>query len=140
MTKRNSGFTLIELMIVIAILAILMAIAIPAYQTYSIRAKVSEGIYGIAWAKVAVTETYQSTGGVPDLASTGFSSTVQSEYVDSIAIAGDGSGAITVATRATGAQPDVVLTFTPTLVTGEPVDWDCSLDQGQPIHVPPECR
>lgn len=140
MSKQNSGFTLIELMIVIAILAVLMALAIPAYQTYTIRAKVSEGIYGIAWAKNAVAETYQSSGAVPDHASTGFPAAVQSDYVDSVAIAGDGSGAITVTTRATGAQPDVVLTFTPTFAAGEPVNWDCSLDQGQPAYVPSDCR
>ena len=140
MPKRNSGFTLIELMIVIAILAILMAIAVPAYQNYSIRAKVSEGIYGMAWAKTAVAEIWASSGAVPDHASTGFSQTVQTKYIDSIAIAGDGSGAITVTTRDTGADPDVVVTLRPSLVAGQPIDWDCTLDQGEPILVPPECR
>jgi len=140
MPNRNSGFTLIELMIVIAILAILIAVAIPAYQNYTVRAKVSEGIYGIAWAKTAVAETFQSAGEVPDHASTGFSQNVQTRYIDLIAIAGDGSGAITVTTRDTGANPNVILTFAPTLVDGEPISWDCTLDQGEPIFVPPECR
>ena len=140
MPKRNSGFTLIELMIVIAILAILMAIAVPTYQNFTIRAKVSEGIYLIGGAKTAVAETFQASGAVPDHASTSFPTTVQTQYVDSIVIAGDGSGAITATTRDTGANPDVVFTYTPTLISGSPVTWRCTLDQGKPVFVPPACR
>ena len=140
MNRNRRGFTLVELVIAIAILAILMAIAVPVYQGYSIRAKVSEGIDGMAGAKTAVAETFQNTGEVPNHAATGFPPNAQSEYVDAIDIAGDGSGAITVTTRDTGASPDVVLTFTPALVSGQPVSWNCSLDQGRPIFVPTECR
>ena len=66
MKKFQQGFTLIELMIVIAILGILMAIAIPAYQDYTVRAKVSEGLNVAAAAKLAVSETQQSVGTFPD--------------------------------------------------------------------------
>ncbi len=62
MKTMQKGFTLIELMIVIAIIGILAAIAIPAYQDYTIRAKVSEGISLASAAKLAVAETYDSTG------------------------------------------------------------------------------
>jgi type IV pilus assembly protein PilA len=65
MKKLQQGFTLIELMIVIAILGILMAIAIPAYQDYTVRAKVSEGLNVAGAAKLAVAETYQSDGAWP---------------------------------------------------------------------------
>jgi type IV pilus assembly protein PilA len=65
MKKFQQGFTLIELMIVIAILGILMAIAIPAYQDYTVRAKVSEGLNVAAAGKLAVSETQQSTGTFP---------------------------------------------------------------------------
>ena len=62
MTKLQKGFTLIELMIVVAIIGILAAIAIPAYQDYTIRAQVSEGMNLAAAAKAAVAETFLNRG------------------------------------------------------------------------------
>ena len=62
--KKQQGFTLIELMIVVAIIGILAAIAIPAYQDYTIRAQASEGLSLASGAKAAIAEAYQDTGGM----------------------------------------------------------------------------
>ena len=71
--KKQQGFTLIELMIVVAIIGILAAIAIPAYQDYTIRAQVSEGLNLSGAAKAAVTEYFQDQGAFPaDNATAGF--------------------------------------------------------------------
>ena len=139
MPERNSGFTLIELMIVIAILAILMAIAVPAYQSYTIRAKVSEGLNISTAAKFAVVETLHAKGSVATQADTGWTFT-PSEYVSDISIAGDGSGTIRIETQATGAQTDPILELTPTLVVNEPTRWSCALVTGESRHVPQSCR
>ena len=65
MKRIQQGFTLIELMIVVAIIGILAAIALPAYQDYTVRAKVSEGLIQGGSAKNAVSETFQASGVVP---------------------------------------------------------------------------
>jgi type IV pilus assembly protein PilA len=92
--KLQKGFTLIELMIVIAIIGILAAIAIPAYQDYTIRSKVSEGLNMAGAAKLAVAETFDSQGtfmgsngsyGLPAAAS------ISATYVSSIDAAGNGT-------------------------------------------------
>ena len=63
--KAQKGFTLIELMIVIAIVGILAAIALPAYQDYIVRAKIAEAVAGMSEAKTSVTEYISSMGGLP---------------------------------------------------------------------------
>ena len=103
--KLQKGFTLIELMIVIAIIGILAAIAIPAYQDYTIRSKVAEGLNLAGAAKLAVAETYDSEGrfkaaenasyGLPEATS------INGNYVTSVAIT-DGSGTITITYKDSG--------------------------------------
>ena len=82
MKKIQQGFTLIELMIVVAIIGILAAIAIPAYQDYTVRSKVTEGLNLAAAAKLAVAETWQSNGNLTAMGYT-FSAT---KFVKNITI------------------------------------------------------
>lgn len=121
---KQQGFTLIELMIVVAIIGILAAIAIPAYQDYTIRARVSEGLSLASAAKTAVAETFQSQNAVADQAATGYVSPGATASVASLTIADDGTGAISITYTAAAGGGTIVLT--PTLATGQPITWDCT--------------
>lgn len=140
--SAQRGFTLIELMIVIAILAILLSFAIPAYQDYTIRSRVSEGLALAGAAKTAVTETCMSDPTVaPDNARSGYSFS-GSEYVTSITIQNTCARPwIVIRTRNTGASPDVVLSLDGYLDLGSgSVRWNCHHVSGQEEHIPQSCR
>src|SRR5438128_70331 len=117
MKRLQQGFTLIELMIVVAIVGILAAIALPAYQDYVIRSKMSEGVAAIAACKTSLSEYVATKNAWPtDTASSGCS-TLATTYVASLAVA-NGTGVINVTTQATGSKAgDCVLTLTPTAAT-----------------------
>ena len=91
--KKQQGFTLIELMIVVAIIGILAAIAIPAYQDYTIRAQVSEGLNLSGGAKAAVTEYFQDQGAFPvNNAQAGLAPgvNINGKYVSQVLVAANG--------------------------------------------------
>ncbi|EEG33288.1 pilin [Neisseria flavescens] len=143
MKAIQKGFTLIELMIVIAILGILAVVALPAYQDYTVRAKISEGLGLAEPAKLAVAETSAALGGLNKITTTNTGYTFPTggtKYVSSIAIAA-GSGEITVTTKDTGSTTDPVFTLTPNQAHPEdPITWECKSKGGQPKHLPANCR
>jgi type IV pilus assembly protein PilA len=130
MKKIQQGFTLIELMIVVAIIGILAAIAIPAYQDYTIRAQVSEGMNLAGAAKAAVAETYLNRGTAPvDRAAAGMTAGVtdtQGKYVSQIAI-DNGMIVITYGIEAHTNIAGQTLTLEPFLSEDESVVWRCGL-------------
>ena len=133
MRNIQKGFTLIELMIVIAIIGILAAIAIPAYQDYTIRAQVSECLTLSAAAKTAVAETFSSSGTAPATrTAAGMSANAadtNGQYVVSIGIA---NGTITCTTgNNVNANAVGTLVLVPFVTADNSVAWRCnSLAQG----------
>ncbi len=146
MKKTQQGFTLIELMIVVAIIGILAAIAIPAYQDYTIRAKVSELMGLASAAKTGLYEDYASNGAMPaDTASVVTDSDLvfeASDFVSAAAYAG-GTGAtaswtLTVTSLGTGADSETMI-FTYT-ASGTGLKMDCTAGSLPDKYRPANCR
>jgi type IV pilus assembly protein PilA len=144
MKKPNQqGFTLIELMIVVAIIGILAAIALPAYQDYTARAQVSEAMTLASGLRSAVTEFYSSEGDFPaNNTSAGISGTIEGSYVASVVV---NNGLITAKMKSTGVSEgikDKTLELSPVTTAGS-VQWVCqtgTTDGLDSKYLPSSCR
>lgn len=145
MKKVQQGFTLIELMIVVAIIGILAAIAIPAYQDYTTRAKVTEAVNAMAPAKTSVSEFFISQGSMPLVAAAGFNTTIQSKFVRTVNYTRSSatSGRLIVAISGTvggGTAAGQTILMVGTGLAGQNVDWDCIPGTLVAKFVPADCR
>lgn len=152
MNKFNRGFTLIELMIVVAIIGILASIAMAAYQTYTVRAQVSEAIGMAAGTKTPVVDAFNNTGAPPaDRPAAGMTAApgdTQGKYVSAVDI-DDGRIDVTFGNEAHQEIFGGVLSFTPYMSVSGSIVWRCGVS-GVPgttvlltgggvttVHVPP---
>ena len=124
--NKKNGFSLIELMIVIVIISILAVVAIPAYQSYTIRAKVTEGMNLVNPAKAAVTEYLMTHAGSRPTSNTqaGIEDHIKGKYVSSVQIVDGGKITITYQHISSDADSHTLI-FAPTYENGV-VTWSCT--------------
>jgi type IV pilus assembly protein PilA len=140
MKRVQQGFTLIELMIVVAIVGILAAIAIPAYSDYVVRSKVSEAMASLGACKTSVAE-YIATKGAAALTAANAGCADQASQYASFPTVTAITGVITITVSGTNSGMDTnTITLTPTIVGNAVTAWDCATPAGPKKFVPANCR
>ncbi|HCW91722.1 MAG TPA: prepilin-type cleavage/methylation domain-containing protein [Marinobacter sp.] len=142
MKKAQQGFTLIELMIVVAIIGILAAVAIPAYQDYTIRAQVSEGLGLAAGAKTAIAEFYTQRGAFPGsngAAGLAPATAISGNYVSGVAVGNSGLITITYGNDVNATVKGKNLLVSPFTTAGA-VRWNCKAGSIDTKYLPADCR
>ena len=140
---KQGGFTLIELMIVVAIIGVLSAVAIPQYQNYVARAQVSEGFSLLGSGKMAVAEYYNENGSFPKdnaTARLGAANTIIGKYVGSVTVGN--AGALTVAFNTSTAHSDLQgknFVLTPK-DNGGSISWTCGVGTVGVDYLPNSCQ
>lgn len=140
--KKRSGFTLVELMLVMGIIGILLAVAIPMYQNYTIRMKVGEGLSLLSSVKMAVTETRQSLGAFPaNNQQAGISNSISTDYVNRIQVSSGGVIEVQFndAALGLGSGTNSTIVMTPSVIDSS-VDWSCKGGDLAIKYRPLECR
>ena len=140
--QKQQGFTLIELMIVVAIIGILAAVAIPAYQDYTVRAKVTEGLSLASAGKTAVSEYFSANGTLPSTnenAGMAAADDISGNSVDKVEVGTDGVITVTFSTAPIDTK---TLQLTPETAAGKIV-WKCEPGTTNPLegkYLPSSCR
>jgi type IV pilus assembly protein PilA len=134
--KQQKGFTLIELMSVVAIVGILAAIAVPVYQGYTIRARVAEMVALAAGARLTVTENIVNRNGIDATVCAG-ANLITSATQNTASLTC--TAGVVVATG-TPAARSVALTYTPTMTPGRTVLWTCTTAPQHARYAPSHCQ